>query len=287
MERTSSQPSTLLVLPSLRLSQNAKEFLAGATSGAAAAVFTAPLDLVKTVLQSGRGAGVIDVYRQTLAVYGARGLFRGLTPTLMGISPTWAIYFSTYDGLKRHLVEETSMSHCQIAVASAIGAGALTQFTVNPIWVVKVRMQTSTTKSMVEVVTQMYRAEGLRSFRKGLTASMLGTCHFAVQFPLYEILAAEILEVEDLDRQVGVMLASSLSKITASYTTYPLEVIRTRLQSQTLPHKYEGIMDCASKIAREEGLRMFYRGFVVNMVKAVPATVVTFSVYDYITRNYI
>lgn len=32
-------------------------------------------------------------------------MYRGLGPTILGYLPTWAIYFSVYDGIKYHLAD--------------------------------------------------------------------------------------------------------------------------------------------------------------------------------------
>jgi len=36
---------------------------------------------------------------------GVRGLYRGLVPTMFGLAPTWAIFFTTYKFLQRALFE--------------------------------------------------------------------------------------------------------------------------------------------------------------------------------------
>jgi hypothetical protein len=38
----------------------------------------------------------------------------------------------------------------------------------------------------LDAVRTIYRAEGLQAFYKGLTPSLMGVSHVAVQFPLYE-----------------------------------------------------------------------------------------------------
>lgn len=43
---------------------------------------------------------------------------------------------------------------------------------------------------------------------------------------------------------------------------------------------YSGAIDCAIKIAKKEGIRGFYSGFLANLVKIIPAFGLQFSVYD-------
>jgi len=60
--------------------------------------------------------------------------------------------------------------------------------------------------------------------------------------------------------------ASAIAGFFASFFSLPFDFVKTRLQKQTrsadgkLP--YKGMMDCFAKVAREEGLLRFYRGYV-------------------------
>jgi hypothetical protein len=44
-----------------------------------------------------------DTVAWILKNQGLRGLYRGLGPTILGYLPTWAIYFSVYDEVKKRL----------------------------------------------------------------------------------------------------------------------------------------------------------------------------------------
>jgi solute carrier family 25 phosphate transporter 23/24/25/41 len=64
---------------------------------------------------------------------------------------------------------------------------------------------------------------------------------------------------------------------------YPLNVLRTRLQSQGTvlhPRTYTGIMDVTRQTLEGEGVRGLFRGLTPNLLKVVPAVSITYVVYD-------
>jgi len=167
--------------------------------------------------------------------------------------------------------------------------------------------------STLDAARKMYTSEGILSFYSGLTPALLGLTHVAVQFPTYEFLKTKFTGQgmgtiqtdtgEHASTQLlGVLCATILSKILASSATYPHEVIRTRLQTQRRPVagegfaqgfnmepngrqappelKYKGVIKTFRTILREEGWRAFYAGMGTNMMRAVPAAVVTMCTYE-------
>ncbi len=64
---------------------------------------------------------------------------------------------------------------------------------------------------------------------------------------------------------------------------YPLNVVRTRLQTQGTvmhPATYTGIWDVTQKTIRNEGFRGLYKGLTPNLLKVAPALSITWVVYE-------
>ncbi|XP_048318292.2 nicotinamide adenine dinucleotide transporter 1, chloroplastic [Ziziphus jujuba] len=292
--------------------QSARDFIchagAGAAAGAIAATFVCPLDVIKTRLQvhglpSGHGGSVIITSLQNIIkTEGLRGLYRGLSPTLVALLPNWAVYFTVYERLK-DLLHSHGDGRNELTVGknmiAAAGAGAATSISTNPLWVVKTRLQTQGMrpdivpyKSMFSALTRIAHEEGLRGFYSGIVPSLAGISHVAIQFPAYEKLKCYFAKSEnttvDKLNPSSVAMASAISKVLASVMTYPHEVIRSRLQEQgqarNTQGQYAGVIDCVNKVFQKEGLRGFYRGCATNLMRTTPSAIITFTSYEMIHR---
>ena len=60
--------------------------------------------------------------------------------------------------------------------------------------------------------------------------------------------------------------------------SYPLALIRTRLQA--IDDKKTTFQTVFGQVWRSSGVFGFYRGFFPNMIKVVPANVITYIVYE-------
>ncbi|CAO3591366.1 unnamed protein product [Absidia cylindrospora] len=222
---------------------------------------------------------------------GVRGLYRGLGPTIFGYLPTWAIYFTAYDYCKAHWGREFDGTGHEwlVHILSAMTAGATSTSLTNPLWVIKTRFMTQNDKTpyrynnTIHAFQTIAAKEGIRGFYKGLGSSLIGVSHVAVQFPLYEKFKSWFSQNATTTGNTGILLASSLSKMAASTATYPHEVIRTRLQNQTIkPFKYKGIVHAFKIILEEEGYRGFYKGMPTNLLRTVPSSALTILTYEVI-----
>jgi len=289
--------------------QGSESLIAGAGAGLVSSIVTCPLDLVKTRLQARGGTassaapveGLIGTFRSIYAGEGIRGLYRGLAPTIYGYLPTWAIYFTVYDRVKAELMQrrgiapggQDPVSH----VLAAMSGGATGTIITNPIWVIKTRFMTQaldpqrpTYRHTFDAMRQIYGEEGIRAFYKGLLPSLFGILHVAVQFPLYEKLKSLNQHGNEDLPSSRILLCSSLSKAIASVTTYPHEVVRTRLQIQRAASSKgnftpNGLLGTIKNIAATEGMGGFYRGLGVNLIRTVPSAALTILTYEVLMRN--
>jgi len=293
-----------------------ESLIAGAGAGLISSVVTCPLDVVKTRLQARGGIkvaagssnaqmeGLVGTLRGIWRLEGIRGLYRGLAPTIYGYLPTWAIYFTVYDSVKASLLKKRGVPEGQqdavVHMIAAMSGGATGTILTNPLWVIKTRFMTQALepdqkryRHTLDAVRQIYGTEGLRAFYKGLVPSLFGVTHVAVQFPLYEKFKSLYRRADGEEiPSYQILLCSSSSKAIASVTTYPHEVVRTRLQIQRhsgkglgVTSKTRGVADTIRLIAREEGFRGFYRGLGVNLIRTVPSSALTILTYELLMRN--
>nr|KJB48098.1 hypothetical protein B456_008G053500 [Gossypium raimondii] len=245
---------------------------------------------------------IITSLQHIIKTEGLKGLYRGLSPTIIALLPNWAVYFTVYEQLKGLLASHDNNS-AQLTIGenmvAAAGAGAATAIVTNPLWVVKTRLQTQGMRTGVVPYTGVLSAlrrivheEGLRGLYSGVLPSLAGISHVAIQFPAYEKIKSYMAKKGNttVDRlsPSDVAIASSISKVLASIMTYPHEVIRSRLQEQGQARhtevQYAGVVDCIRKVFRKEGVSGFYRGCATNLLRTTPSAVITFTSYEMIHR---
>ncbi|XP_026055789.1 solute carrier family 25 member 33-like [Carassius auratus] len=296
---------------------------AGGCGGTVGAIMTCPLEVLKTRLQSSgltlrpvfqvqlgtfNGAGVIrpgpvtpgllQVLRSILEKEGPKSLFRGLGPNLVGVAPSRAIYFAAYSKSKEAFngifVPNSGIVH----ISSAGFAAFVTNSLMNPIWMVKTRMQLERKalgeKKMntLQCVRHVYKTEGMRGFYRGLTASYAGISETMICFLIYETLKKHLAQsrftTPDTDTEkgasdfLGLMVAAAFAKGCASCIAYPHEVIRTRLREEGSKYKY--FFQTARLVAVEEGYAAFYRGLIPQLIRQIPNTAIVLSTYELIVH---
>jgi solute carrier family 25 folate transporter 32 len=203
-ETTSNVPensNTTKILSNIDI-QQWKHSIAGASAGFASAFVTCPLDVVKTRIQNQslksttalRYKGPFHTLKRIYMEEGIRGNFRGLFPTLLGYLPAWTIYFSTYARFKDSFTNmlNTSSDSTIVHILAAMLAGVISTTSTNPLWVVKTRLMTQNSQSSYyygstwNALYMIFKLEGIKGFYRGLSPSLLGVSHVAIQFPLYE-----------------------------------------------------------------------------------------------------
>jgi solute carrier family 25 phosphate transporter 23/24/25/41 len=278
----------------------AKKLASGGVAGAVSRSATAPIDRIKTIMQAGRLptgiAPAVSSPRVTLASAaravwsdgGWAAFWRGNGANVAKVVPETATKYVAFDALKKTLASDPGNATVLERFAAGGMAGAAAQTVVYPLEIVKTRVSLSAGGcSMATVIAGVLRAEGVRGLFKGLTPSLVGIFPYAgidlmTNSVLKDALAAKYAEVgrdPGVAELLGCGMASSTS---AMLVTYPLNLVRTRLQASGMPGQptYSGPVECAGKILAKEGFAGLYRGLVPNLAKVLPATSVSYAVYD-------
>ncbi|KAL0316351.1 UNVERIFIED_CONTAM: Mitochondrial adenine nucleotide transporter ADNT1 [Sesamum radiatum] len=130
------------------------------------------------------------------------------------------------------------------------------------------------------------RDEGFFGLYKGLGATLLGVGpSIAISFSVYESLRSYWHSQRPNDSTVMVSLAcGSLSGIASSTATFPLDLVRRRMQLEGAGGRARvyntGLFGTFAHIVRSEGFRGLYRGIMPEYYKVVPSVGIVFMTYE-------
>lgn len=199
-------------------------YLSGALAGFAATVGSYPFDLIRTILASQGEPKIYPNMRSALVdiinTRGFRGLYAGLSPTLVEIVPYAGLQFGTYDTFKRWSIQwnqhrvlngrraDENISSFQLFV-SGLAAGTCAKAVCHPLDVVKKRFQIEglqrhprygarvehhAYKNMYDALGRILKAEGWAGLYKGIVPSVIKAAPAgAVTFVAYEY-SSDLLE---------------------------------------------------------------------------------------------
>lgn len=225
-----------------------------------------PLDTLKTRLQSSEGF---------LRAGGFRGVYKGIGSAFIGSAPGAALFFVTYEGIKRNVSPQRSTEHgpgiSEVDIhmlAASLGEIAACAVRV-PTEVVKQRAQAGQYPTSLKALTSILdlrRTQGFgtmwRELYRGWGITIMREVPFTgIQFPLWESMKRLRISREGGSRRNVSGLESavfgSISGAVAAALTTPFDVLKTRMM--LAKHRVE-ILPLAQKIMQEEGPDAFFKG---------------------------
>ena len=86
-------------------------------------------------------SSTMDVFKEIWKTDGLKGLYRGVSPTIVGYLPTWSLYFFIYDSSKQFYQKKyPGYQDAFYHIIAAFQAGTVSTTVTNPLWVVRSRM---------------------------------------------------------------------------------------------------------------------------------------------------
>jgi len=289
--------------------------IAGGVAGLVSRFCIAPLDVVKIRLQlqphslsdplSHQGVtgpvykGAFSTLRHIAREEGIKALWKGNIPA--------ELLYVCYGGLQFTSYRAVTQLQAQLpqrlppsgeSFVSGASAGAIATAATYPLDLLRTRFAAQGTNKVYAglfgSIREIRRQEGTRGYFRGLSAAIGQIVpYMGLFFTSYEMfhqfLGGRNLPFGSGDATSGV-LASVLSKT----CVFPLDLVRKRLQVQgptrakyihTNIPEYKGVLRTLYVIFKREGIRGWYRGLTVSLVKAAPASAVTMWTYEQTLRT--
>ncbi|CAL9682513.1 unnamed protein product [Knipowitschia caucasica] len=272
--------------------------VAGAGAGAVSRTCTAPLDRLKVLMQvhaSKRNSiHMASGFFQMIREGGVRSLWRGNGMNVIKIAPESAIKFMAYEQIKRLIgIKQETLGITERFVAGSL-AGAIAQSSIYPMEVLKTRLalgKTGQYAGILDCAKHILQKEGVAAFYKGYVPNLLGIIPYAgIDLAVYETLKNSWLQrfaTDSADPGVFVLLACGTTSSTCGQlASYPLALVRTRMQAQATDGGPQMNMTTLFKhILKTEGALGLYRGLAPNFMKVIPSVSISYVVYEYLKRT--
>jgi len=271
-----------------------ESMVCGAVSRSLAQTIMHPANTMKTILQSQRGGpSVAELLRPTAfrrLTYGAGANF------LLSI-PTGAVNFAVLEFVRHHMGQLVQSTPYLASRKERLGAGldfmssALSTIACSvvatPQMMITDNIMVGNYPNLVKAAQGLYAKQGVIAFYRGWWPGLVG------KIPSYALTWTLFQQLKQARNRISNRPAknweNSVMGCLASGTTVcmmiPMDTIKTRLVTQggsaaagSIP--YKGIIDCAVRVAKEEGIIAFYRGLPPRLVSVVPMIGIQFGVYE-------
>lgn len=247
-------------------------------------------------------AAISDLYKSG----GIRGFFAGNGLNVVKIMPETAIRFGAYEAAKNALAgfeghnDPHNINPYSKFVAGGV-AGMVAQFCVYPLDTLKFRLQSEYISGgargnalLFQTARKMFAEGGTRAAYRGVTMGLIGMFPYsAIDMGTFELFKRTYIQYKakaagchEEDAQPSTFATGIMGATSGAFgasVVYPLNVLRTRLQTQGTsmhPARYTGIWDVAHKTVKNEGFRGLYKGLMPNLLKVAPALSITWMVYE-------
>ncbi|KAJ2894222.1 mitochondrial ornithine carrier protein, partial [Coemansia aciculifera] len=156
-------------------------------------------------------------------------------------------------------------------------------------------------KGPLSVVGHLLRTQGIAGLYKGITPTVAReTLGVGFWFGAYELVCRQLVRAsQHTDKPLrskadlgpaGIILAGGCAGISYNLTSYPIDVVKSFIQTADVRSagsaaaEKPGIADTIRIVYGRGGIRAFYRGLGITLLRAFPANAAMFMTYEYLSR---
>ena len=277
----------------------------GAAAGCTSVILTNPIEVVKTRMQLQGELGAkqrpfkhsLQCFMTILKNEGiTHGLQKGLSPGLMYQLTMQGSRLGTYPKIKRKLLSNNVNYKLSTFIAGGI-SGIIGGLCSNPFHLIKVRLQSQADGKTVALGTQhgykslLNAVKGVITEKKSISGLWYMSHSNMIRAGIGS--SAQLMTFDNIRKwlmnEYGYKKQSISTNLIASFMASfvvvtaiePIDVITTRLfNAKKDEQRYNGIIDCAIKTLRKEGLRGLYKGWTASYFRAGPHTVIVLMLWS-------
>mmetsp|Transcript_41103 Transcript_41103/g.97368 ORF Transcript_41103/g.97368 Transcript_41103/m.97368 type:complete len:341 (+) Transcript_41103:286-1308(+) len=293
-----------------------KRLFAGGIAGAFAKTVIAPLDRTKIIFQTSdkifTGRNAMAEMANIVKYEGIKGLWRGNSATVARVIPYAGIQFASFDVYKRALrPQDGGVTSLQRLLAGS-AAGATAVAITYPLDLLRARLAVSVQQKQSgsgvwwDAVTGGTGKISLRGLYRGLNPTLLGILPYAgIAFLTRDTLnhmAAKRYDTSSLNTPLAAKMTSgAVAGLVAQSSTYPLDLVRRRMQTEGFVQEkgggplvgealrrrntsllYTTIWGTLKIIYAKDGPKGLFKGLSMNWIKGPIAFMISFTAFDYL-----
>merc|ERR1711935_412814 len=263
----------------------------GGTAAAFAVNFTHPIELVKTRMQAS-GGSIGSTISGVMESGGVTSFWKGL-PFAYGRELSYtSVKLGAYAPVRNVITGGDPNAPFYLKFLAGSITGGVGSIIGNPFDVLKTLAQTNKDASapLSAMVTKMHKDQGVAGFYRGVEANILRSCVLnATKMGVYDLSKGYVTEITGWSRK-DVRTAFSSSFIAGFFmtcTVSPFDRIRTNLMSQPTDKKiYNGLVDCAVKTVKRDGVASLWRGFVPIWARFAPQATLQLLTLEFLYTSF-
>ncbi|CAJ0575759.1 unnamed protein product, partial [Mesorhabditis spiculigera] len=254
--------------------------VAGAIAGATAKTLVAPLERSKIYFQVSTHEkyslrAVLQYIGTTYQDHGFRTLFKGHSAQLLRVIPFSAIQFASHEKYSQWLKVDVEEHTPWRRLLSGALTGLTASFCTYPLDSARAILAVSDPlhkHTLAWVFADAYRNGHLLRLYRGVLPTLLGMAPYGgIAFFTFDSLT--LFHKEHTGRQMNNLenfAGGAVAGVTSQAITYPLDIVRRRMQTSRLPH-HCGVTEALQLILKKEGfVNGWYKGFSMNLFKSPP-----------------
>lgn len=285
--------------------------LAGSAAGMVTRALVSPFDVLKIRFQlqiervsskipEGKYWGLFQASRCIHSEEGLSAFWKGHIPAQLLSICYGAVQFASFEFLTEMVHKSTPYDSQTSGVHFVCGGLAACSATVvcQPLDTLRTRFaaqgEPKVYRNLRHGVSSMWRSEGTLTFYRGLSPTLMAVFPYAgLQFFFYNVFKKILTPPPKRGNSGGnlrSLVCGSGAGMISKTMTYPFDLFKKRLQVGGFEaarvqfgqvRSYRGLLDCMVQIAKEEGVRGFFKGLSPSLVKAALSTGFTFFWYEF------